>query len=129
MEELRDAIRYHNYRYYVWMRGHFGPEYDQLMAGCRIGERFPDLQTPTRPNALVGGQPRRLGCRAFQPHAHLQAVYTGCGTRFRKTCRQEWAFRLPNCGGTNTTGGRRAGYQGGRLSVASTRGDGQTSRT
>ena len=51
VERLRDAIRYHNYRYYVRNAPVISDaEYDELMRTLEaLEEKFPALQTPDSP--------------------------------------------------------------------------------
>ncbi|MGI6113361.1 MAG: NAD-dependent DNA ligase LigA [Mahellales bacterium] len=59
LKELKDRIRYHNYRYYVLDDPEIEDyEYDQLMKELLdIEGRFPELVTPDSPSQRVGGQP------------------------------------------------------------------------
>jgi DNA ligase (NAD+) len=133
VEKLRDAIRYHNYRYYVLDAPVISDaEYDRLMARLQeLEERFPDLQTPDSPTRLVGGQPRQeLGLvEHYGSMLSLQAVYDEEAVRaFDATCRQELAAQSVDYVAEPKYDGVAVElvYQGGHLAVASTRGDGQT---
>jgi len=79
IEELRDAIRYHNYRYYVLDSPVISDAgYDELMRDLQtLGERLPDLQSPDSPTQRVGGEPRdELGLLDHSsPMLSLKAVY------------------------------------------------------
>ncbi len=56
---LRDSIRYHNYRYYVKDDPLISDkDYDQLYKALNeLEKRFPELQSPTSPTQRVGGDP------------------------------------------------------------------------
>jgi DNA ligase (NAD+) len=58
---LREAIRYHNYRYYVLNDPIISDaEYDQLMEELRrLEEKFPEFQSPHSPTQQVGGRTTR----------------------------------------------------------------------
>ncbi len=60
LEELRELINYHNYRYYVLDDPEIpDAEYDRLMQELLELERqFPDLVTPDSPSQRVGAPPR-----------------------------------------------------------------------
>jgi len=59
IEELRELIRYHDWRYYVLDAPEISDaEYDRLMRELEELERaFPDLVTPDSPTQRVGGSP------------------------------------------------------------------------
>ncbi|MGI8989814.1 MAG: NAD-dependent DNA ligase LigA [Bryobacteraceae bacterium] len=60
VEALREAIRHHEYRYYVLDQPEIGDaEYDLLMRQLQeFEERNPELATPDSPTRRVGGKPR-----------------------------------------------------------------------
>src|SRR5881396_4347792 len=68
VEELRDLIDYHNYRYHVLDDPEVSDaEYDELMRELRaLEEAFPEFVTPDSPTQRVGGQPSEL----FAPVRH-----------------------------------------------------------
>ena len=68
VEELRDLINYHDYRYHVLDDPEISDaEYDELMRELRgLEEEFPELITPDSPTQRVGGQPTDL----FAPARH-----------------------------------------------------------
>src|SRR5919108_2533458 len=68
VEELRDLINHHDYRYYVLDDPEVSDaEYDQLMRELRsLEEQFPELIVPDSPTQRVGGQPTAL----FAPVRH-----------------------------------------------------------
>jgi len=133
IEELREAIRYHNYRYYVLDDPVISDAaYDQLMQDLQtLEDRFPELKTPDSPTQRVGGEPRdALGLVDHPyPMLSLKAVYEEEDVRsFDETCRGD----LGTDSVAYTAEPKYDGlaveliYEDGRLSTASTRGDGQT---
>ncbi len=68
VEELRDLINYHDYRYYVLDEPEVtDAEYDELMRELRaVEEQFPEFVTPDSPTQRVSGQPSEL----FAPVRH-----------------------------------------------------------
>jgi DNA ligase (NAD+) len=60
IEELREAIRHHDYLYYVLDRPKISDaEYDRLYRELReLEERYPELVRPDSPTQRVAGQPR-----------------------------------------------------------------------
>jgi len=59
VEELRELIHYHDYKYYVENNPEISDyEYDQLMRELKeLEERYPSLRSPTSPTQRVGGEP------------------------------------------------------------------------
>jgi DNA ligase (NAD+) len=132
-QELREAIRYHDWRYYVLdSPGISDAEYDELMENLRaLEEKFPELQTPDSPTQKVGGEPREelSSVRHPVPMLSLRAVYAEEGVRhFDDVCRKELGReRLEYVAEPKYDGvAVELIYEDGRLSVASTRGDGET---
>ncbi|HEV8681370.1 MAG TPA: NAD-dependent DNA ligase LigA [Actinomycetota bacterium] len=72
VEELRDLINYHDYRYYVLDDPEISDaEYDELMRELKeFEEEFPELIVPDSPTQRVGGQPSQL----FAPVRHRAAM-------------------------------------------------------
>src|SRR2546428_13520942 len=68
VEELRDLINLHDYRYYVLSDPEVSDtEYDKLTRELRaLEESFPELVTPDSPTQRVGGTPTAL----FAPARH-----------------------------------------------------------
>ncbi len=68
VEELREQINHHDYRYYVLDEPEVSDaEYDELMRELRgLEEEFPELITPDSPTQRVGGKPADL----FAPAPH-----------------------------------------------------------
>ncbi len=72
IEELRERIRYHNYRYYVLDAPEISDEaYDVLMQELRdLEAAHPELVTPDSPTQRVGAPPSE----AFRPVTHPQRM-------------------------------------------------------
>ncbi|MHB8878804.1 MAG: NAD-dependent DNA ligase LigA [Myxococcaceae bacterium] len=68
VEELRELINYHDYRYYVLDQPELpDADYDALVQELRrLEEAFPELITPDSPTRRVGGRPAQL----FAPVRH-----------------------------------------------------------
>ncbi|MFQ6090678.1 MAG: hypothetical protein ACE5LD_04495 [Candidatus Bipolaricaulia bacterium] len=133
VENLREAIRYHNYRYYVLDSPVISDaEYDGLMESLlALEEKFPQLQSPDSPTQQVGGEPREeLGTAKHPtPMLSLRAVYEGEEVKhFDETCRKELGRETVEYVGEPKYDGVAVEliYEDGRLSMASTRGDGET---
>ena len=131
VEELRDTIRYHNYRYYVLDDPVISDkEYDELMGNLQaLEKKYPDLQSQDSPTQQVGGEPRdELGVVDHpSPMLSLKAVYDERDVRdFDRTCRDELGQKSIEYVAEPKYDGLAVElfYEEGRLSVASTRGDG-----
>ncbi len=132
-EKLREAIRYHNYRYYVLDDPVISDaEYDELMRQLEtLEEKFPAIRTLDSPTQHVGGEPRdELGLAEHpMPMLSLQAVYEKDDLRnFDENCRDELEEEVVQYVAEPKYDGLAVEliYEGGQLSVASTRGDGET---
>src|SRR5919204_3082693 len=68
VEELREQINYHNYRYHVLDDPEVSDaEYDELVRELKaLEDEFPELITPDSPTQRVGAAPAEL----FQPVLH-----------------------------------------------------------
>ncbi len=93
-EQLRAALRHHNYRYYVLDAPVVSDaEYDRLFQQLQTLEaEYPGLQTPDSPTHQVGGPVRdELGTVTHPaPMLSLKAVYEEDEVRnFAETCRKE----------------------------------------
>jgi DNA ligase (NAD+) len=79
IRELREAIAYHDYGYYVENDPVISDaEYDQLTEKfVALEEKFPDLRSPDSPTQRVGGEPREeLGSvEDPTPMLSLKATY------------------------------------------------------
>jgi DNA ligase (NAD+) len=133
IDKLRDAIRYHNYRYYVLDDPEISDaEYDRLMQKLRAleaasGEPAP-ADSPTRTVGAVS--------KTFDPVAHRLPMLS-LGNVFDEAELREWVERTKR-GLEGETGVRyvvepkmdglavEAVYEDGVLRVGSTRGDGRT---
>ncbi|WP_337844320.1 NAD-dependent DNA ligase LigA [Thermus sp.] len=75
VNELRDLIRYHNYRYYVLNDPEISDaEYDRLLRELQdLEARFPELQSPDSPTAQVGAKPLEA---TFRPIRHPTRMYS-----------------------------------------------------
>ncbi|RLB76384.1 MAG: DNA ligase (NAD(+)) LigA, partial [Deltaproteobacteria bacterium] len=72
IEELREKIRYHNYRYYVLNDPEISDaEYDRLFRQLvELEQAHPELITPDSPTQRVGAQPQE----AFAQITHRQPM-------------------------------------------------------
>jgi DNA ligase (NAD+) len=132
VEELRDQIRYHDYRYYVLADPEISDaEYDELMRELRaLEEEFPELVTPDSPTQRVGGAPAEL----FAPVKH-RAPMLSLDNAFSEAELKAWLTRVERVVGTGTRfvceqkiDGVAVAltYEDGRLVRGATRGDGYT---
>ncbi|MBN1247011.1 MAG: NAD-dependent DNA ligase LigA, partial [Anaerolineae bacterium] len=130
---LREAIRYHNHRYYVLDDPVISDaDYDALMQDLRaLEEAFPELQSPDSPTQAVGGEPREELATVEHPSPmlSLKSVYEAEDVRsFDATCREELRredvgyVAEPKYDGLAV----QLIYTDGQLEVAATRGDGTT---
>ena len=132
-EALRTEIERHNYLYYVLDRPEVADaEYDALLGELRaIEERFPELVTPESPTQRVGGQPGK-GFATVRHPLPMRSLLSIFGEdemrRFYETCREELGREAvllvaePKYDGVSL----EIVYDDGRLTSASTRGDGVT---
>ncbi len=72
IEQLREAIRHHEYLYYVKAQPEISDqEFDQLMKKLeRLEEKYPVYKTPDSPTQRVGGQP----LEGFEPFQHRRLM-------------------------------------------------------
>ncbi|MDX1614434.1 MAG: NAD-dependent DNA ligase LigA [Candidatus Promineifilaceae bacterium] len=133
VDQLRQAIRYYNYRYYVLDDPVISDaEYDALMEDLRVlEERFPELQRADSPTQQVGGEPQdELGLVTHPlPMLSLKAVYEEKDVRgFDEYCRTELGKEQVEYVAEPKYDGLAIElvYDDGRLRVAATRGDGET---
>jgi DNA ligase (NAD+) len=132
-EQLREALRYHNYRYYVLDDPVVSDaEYDRLFQQLqRIETAYPELETPDSPTHQIGGTVRdELGTAEHPtPMLSLKAVYDEDDVRnFDETCREELGRETVTYTAEPKFDGLAVEliYEDGRLVQGSTRGDGQT---
>jgi DNA ligase (NAD+) len=133
IEDLSEAIRYHNYRYFVLDDPLISDaEYDQLRQHLlRLEDDYPDLRTPDSPTQRIGGEPQaELGLVEHpMPMLSLKAVYQEDEVQdFDTTCRQELGWDRAEYVAEPKYDGLAVEliYKQGRFAVASTRGDGNT---
>jgi len=131
--KLREALRYHNYRYYVLDDPVVSDaEYDMLMHQLQqLEEKYPSLQDPNSPTQRVSGEVKEeLGTVTHpKPMLSLKAVYTDDEViNFDETCRKELQKQQvvyvsePKYDGLSI----ELIYENGNLTTAATRGDGYT---
>jgi len=132
-ERLREALRYHNHRYYVLDDPVVSDaEYDALFRQLQALEgEYPSLKTPDSPTQQVGGEVRdELGTVEHpSPMRSLKAVYEEADVRsFDETCREELGRdRVTYVAEPKLDGvALELTYENGRLVRGATRGDGQT---
>jgi len=131
--ELRQEIRKYDYQYYVLDEPLISDaEYDRLMGDLQdLEEVYPEIQTPESPTQRVGAEPlEELGLVKHPlPMQSLQAVYEAEEVQnFDRRCREELdQQRLEYVAELKYDGAAvELVYEEGRLSMAATRGDGQT---
>ncbi|HEX9718065.1 MAG TPA: NAD-dependent DNA ligase LigA, partial [Actinomycetota bacterium] len=97
VEELREQINYHNYRYYVLDEPDVSDaEFDELMGELReLEERYPEFVTPDSPTQRVGVTPAEL----FTPVEH-RAVMLSLDNAFSEGELKAWATRVERGVGT-----------------------------
>jgi DNA ligase (NAD+) len=131
IESLREAVRFHDYRYYVLDDPIISDEkYDELFQTLQDLEQEWDAVTPDSPTQKVAGKPvAELGAvRHSTPMMSLKAVYEETGVRdFAKTCREQLGWNEveyvtePKYDGLSI----ELVYRNGKLEQAATRGDGE----
>jgi len=133
VEDLREALRYHNYRYYVLDDPVVSDaEYDRMLQQLQtLEEEYPDLRRPDSPTQQVGGEPRdELGTVEHpSPMLSLKAVYEEDDVRsFDETCREELDKQTVEYTAEPKFDGLAVEliYEEAQLVQAATRGDGQT---
>jgi len=133
VEELRERIRFHDYRYYVLNQSEISDaEYDELMRQLKqLEERDPELVTPDSPTQRVGGMPHE----AFRPIRHrvpMLSLDNAYNTEELEAWHQRVVKGLDGAKHTYTTELKIDGvgialtYARGLLVQAATRGDGET---
>ena len=131
VEELREQINYHNYRYYVLDEPDVSDaEFDELMGEVReLEERYPEFVTPDSPTQRVGVTPAEL----FTPVEH-RAVMLSLDNAFSEGELKAWATRVERGVGTGVRYSCELKidgvavaltYQNGVLVKGATRGDGR----
>ena len=133
VEELREQLEYHNYRYYVLADPEItDAEYDRLKKELEGLEAwYPDLKTSDSPTQRVGAEPvESFGLvRHDPPMLSLQAINeTEEFKRFYKTCCKELGVQQVTLVGEPKYDGLSVEviYRHGKYVQASTRGNGET---
>jgi DNA ligase (NAD+) len=133
INELQEAVRYHDHRYYVLDDPEISDaEYDELLYALdSLEERYPDLQSPNSPTKRVGGEPREdlENVRHQTPVLSLKAVADEDDVRsFEQTVRKNVNDDSVEFVGEPKYDGLSIilTYENGELTTAATRGDGQT---
>ena len=132
VEELREQLNEHSYRYYVLDDPVVSDaEYDELMRELReLEERFPELITPDSPTQRVGITPADL----FAPVQH-RAPMLSLDNAFSEAELKAWATRVERAVGTSARYSCELKidgvavaltYEDGVLVQGATRGDGRT---
>jgi DNA ligase (NAD+) len=132
VEELRERLNYHSYRYHVLDDPEVSDaEYDELMNELRVlEERFPELVTPDSPTQRVGATPTDL----FAPVQHRTPMLS-LDNAFSTVELQAWATRVERGVGSGADYSCELKidgvavaltYEDGVLTKGATRGDGRT---
>ncbi len=133
IEELRNQIREHEYRYYVLDQPTISDyEFDQLMRELqRLELEHPELVTPDSPTQRVGGEP----AKAFPSHTFAQAMMS-LENAYSEEELRDWHRRVTQLAGADSidyvTELKIDGlsvaliYENGVLNKGVTRGDGRT---
>ena len=132
VQELREQINYHNYRYYVLDDPVVSDaEFDRLLQELtRLEEQYPELLTPDSPTQRVGAAPLEKfeTVRHRQPMISLENAFSEAEARefderLKRFLRTDEDFHYvmePKMDGTAI----ELVYERGRFTVGSTRGDG-----
>ena len=133
VEQLRNAIQHHNYRYYVLDDPIISDsEYDELMQMLQtLEQQYPELLDPNSPTQRVSGEVKEeLGTVTHpKPMLSLKAVYNDSEVyNFDETCKKSLNEKKieyiaePKYDGLSI----ELIYENGNLTTAATRGDGYT---
>jgi len=132
IEELREKIRYHNYRYYVLNDPEISDaQYDRLFRRLvELEQAHPELITPDSPTQRVGAEPLEAFAQVTHRHPMLSLENAFGGeelvefdARIKRHLRQSTPIEYtaePKIDGVAV----ELVYENGKLTVASTRGDG-----
>ena len=132
VQELREQLNYHNYRYYVLDDPVVSDaEFDRLLQELtRLEEQYPELLTPDSPTQRVGAAPLEKfeSVRHRQPMISLENAFSEAEARefderLKRFLRTDEDFHYvmePKMDGTAI----ELVYEHGRFTVGSTRGDG-----
>src|SRR5262245_13885951 len=99
IEELRNQIREHEYRYYVLDQPTISDyEFDQLMRELqRLELEHPELVTPDSPTQRVGGEP----AKAFPSHTFAQAMMS-LENAYSEEELRDWHRRVTQLAGVDS---------------------------
>jgi DNA ligase (NAD+) len=132
VNQLREEINYHNYRYYVLDDPVISDaEFDRLLQELtKLEERYPELVTPDSPTQRVGAKPLEKfeTVRHRQPMLSLENAFSEAEARdfderlkrFLRATQEFHYVMEPKVDGCAI----ELVYEQGRFSVGSTRGDG-----
>jgi len=131
VEELREQLNYHSYRYYVLDEPEISDaEYDELMRELeRLEEAYPELVTPDSPTQRVGITPADL----FAPVEHRSPMLS-LDNAFSREELEAWEQRVERIIGARPRYSCELKidgvavaltYEGGLLTKGATRGDGR----
>lgn len=131
IEDLRDKIRYHDYRYYVLDQPEItDSEYDQLVRQLiELEEQYPEFYSPDSPTQRVGGVPVQAFGTVVHSHPMLSLANAfskeellDFDRRVRKIVGDEVEYVVEfKIDGLSVS----LEYENGRLVRGATRGDGQ----
>src|SRR5256886_13846633 len=133
IEELREKLRYHEYRYYVLDDPEISDAaYDRMMSRLKeLEAAYPELVTPDSPTVRVGGAPRE----GFSTVRHARPMLS-LDNAFSYDALREWDRRVRELSGQEKIGyvaehkfdglSISLQYEDGILSRGVTRGDGTT---
>jgi DNA ligase (NAD+) len=133
IEELREKLRYHEYRYYVLDDPEISDAaYDRLMNRLKeLEAAYPELVTPDSPTVRVGGAPRE----GFTQVRHARPMLS-LDNAFSHDALRDWDRRVREASGQEKIEyvaehkfdglSISLQYEGGILSRGVTRGDGTT---
>lgn len=131
IEDLRDKIRYHDYRYYVLDQPEItDSEYDQLVRQLiELEEQYPEFYSPDSPTQRVGGVPVQAFGTVVHSHPMLSLANAfskeellDFDRRVRKMVGDEVEYVVEfKIDGLSVS----LEYENGRLVRGATRGDGQ----
>ncbi|MFW9955968.1 MAG: NAD-dependent DNA ligase LigA [Candidatus Thorarchaeota archaeon] len=133
INQLVEAIRYHNYRYYVLDNPAItDSEYDKLLLDLlSLESKYPSLILSDSPTQRVGSEPKSLLQKVTHPSpmVSLKTVYDEESVlSFDETCKQELGKKSIEYVAEPKYDGLAIEmiYDDGQLALASTRGDGET---
>ncbi|MHA1927731.1 MAG: NAD-dependent DNA ligase LigA [Candidatus Thorarchaeota archaeon] len=133
IQKLSEAIRFHNYRYYVLDSPIItDSEYDNLLEQLfEIETKYPELVEKDSPTQRVGNEPSSELAKVEHPipMVSLKTVYEESEIkRFDSLCQQELGVKTVEYIAEPKFDGAAVEliYENGKLTIASTRGDGIT---